>query len=412
MVRTLSLSLARRLAVSAQALAGECPPATPEGILNVARQLGCLQLDPISAVTRSHQIVVWSRVGHYDLAHLDTLLWRERSLFEYWAHAASIVLTEDYPIHRAMMLNYPPGETPWALRTRAWVEANDGLRQRILSEIREKGPLPSRHFEHEAMDNWVSTGWTNGRNVGQMIDHLWIRGDLMVAGRSGLQKLWDLSERCLPGWTQRDPLPDAERVRLAAEKALRSLGVARANHIQQHYIRGRYPELQTALDALERDGRVEQVAITRDGKALPGVWYMHSDSAARLDALAGDDWGGRTTLLSPFDNLICDRKRTQILFDFDFTIEIYVPKAKRRYGYYVLPILSGERLIGRIDPLYDRKAKRLVVNAVYAEPDAPDSAETARDVRGAIESLAGWLGAREVDYAGDVPPRWAGALRG
>jgi hypothetical protein len=272
-MRTLTPTLARRLAITRQRLAGPRPAATAAGILEAVRDLGCLQLDPISAVARSHQIVLFSRIGHYALADLDRLLWRERRLFEYWAHVASIVLTEDFPIHNQLMRTYAsgPATTPRAKKRRNWLKANAGLRRHILSEIRRGGPLPSRYFEDKAKAEWYSTGWTSGRNVGEMIDYLWTKGVILVAGRSGLQKLWDLSERVLPDWTPRERLAEREVVYRAAQKSLRALGVARPRHIEQHYIRGRYPNLKRALADLEADGRIERVAIA-DGKAAwPGL---------------------------------------------------------------------------------------------------------------------------------------------
>jgi uncharacterized protein YcaQ len=410
-VRTISSTLARRLAITRQRLAGPRPAADGAGILDVVRDLGCLQLDPISAVARSHLLVLWSRIGSFDPIHLDALLWQERQLFEYWAHCASIVLTEDYPIHRAKMGTHATGNSPRAQRFRAWLEANRALREHILTQLEAKGPLPSRHFEDRAAAEWHSTGWTSGRNASQMLDHLWINGTIMVAGRAGLQKLWDLSERCLPHWTPRRPLSEREVVERATQRSLRALGVARPGHIQQHYVRGRYPGLGTVLAQLEAAGRIERVQIAEDGRTWPGPWYVHADDLPLLDRLEVNGWEPRTTLLSPFDNLICDRARTEALFDFTFRMEIYVPKAQRRFGYYVLPILHGDRLIGRIDPTFDRKQRRLTVNAVHAEPDAPMTGHTAHAIRTAIEELAAFLGAREIAYSERVPAGWTALLR-
>ncbi|HLF24737.1 MAG TPA: crosslink repair DNA glycosylase YcaQ family protein [Anaerolineae bacterium] len=404
-MRTLSPTLARRLAITRQHLAG--PRATPDadGIFEVVRDLGCLQLDPISAVARSHRLVLWSRVGNYDPDHLDTLLWKERKLFEYWAHQASIVLTEDYPVHHLMMRTYASGtsESAQAGKFYQWLKDNAGLRRHILAELRRNGPLPSRVFQDKSEADWHSTGWTAGRNVSQMLDYLWIKGQIMVAGRSGLQKLWDLSERCLPDWTPREKLIEREVVYRAAQKSLRALGVAVPRHIQRHYIRGRYPQLQDALQRLAADGCIEEVAV----EGLPGPWYIHTDVLPLIEQLSNGAWAPRTTLLSPFDNLIYDRARTQLLFNFDFTMEIYVPPAKRQYGYYVLPILYGDRLIGRLDPKLDRARGVLTINAVYAEPDAPTTRTTARAVAQAIQALALFLGAKDIAYnRRRVPAAW------
>jgi hypothetical protein len=371
------------------------------------RELGCLQLDPISAVARSHLLVLWSRLGAYDPADLDALLWEEKRFFEYWAHCASIVLTEDYPIHSEMMRRYAGDESEWAQRTRDWMRENQALHDHVLGEIRARGPLLSRQLEDRRETDWESTGWTSGRNVSRMLDFLWIRGKLMVAGRTGGQKLWDLAERFLPEWTPHEELSRHEMVCRAAQRSLRALGVARPAHIGQHFIRGRYPGLARVLRELEKEGRIERVEINDNGHAWPGPWYVHTEDVPLLERLAAGEWEPRTTLLSPFDNLICDRKRTEELFGFRFRIEIYVPKEQREYGYYVLPILHGDRLVGRIDPTMNRKAKTLEVNAVYSE-DTPIAGEVAEATRQAVEGLASFLGAKEVVYGERVPAGWRG----
>ncbi len=407
----MSSALARRLAVTRQRLSGVRPPADAAGMLDVIRDLRCLQLDPISAVARSHLLVLWSRLGPFDTTHLDVLLWQERKLFEDWAHAASIVLTEDYPIIRVLKRRHLTGDSLWVRRFRVWLKQNDVLRRHVLSEVRRRGPLLSRQIEDKATSDWSSTGWNAGRNVDRMLAHLWHAGTIMVAGRSGGQKLWDLTERCLPPWTPRERLSDREVTRRAAHPALRALGVARPCDIEQHFIRGQYAGFAKVLTDLHAEGRIVRVQIGDRGDAWPGAWYVHVDDLPLLDRLAGGGWQPRTTLLSPFDNLICDRARTQVLFGFDYRIEIYVPPAQRRHGYYVMPILHKDRLIGRVDQKMDRSKGRLDVHAVYAEPDAPRSPDTARAVAGAIEDLAAFLGAREIAYGRRLPPAWRRALR-
>jgi uncharacterized protein YcaQ len=395
---TLTPTQARRLAITRQRLAGPAPGGGPAEMLELVREIGCLQLDPISVVARSHLLVLFSRLGAYDPSTLDELMWQDRQLFEYWAHCASIVPTSDYPLHRPMMERYGATQSAYHVRLREWVAANDALRRHIVERLEREGSLPSKRFEGDQAEGWLSTGWTNGRNVSRMLDYLWIKGEIMVAGRAGGQKLWDLAARCLPADTPTAALPERELVRQAAQRSLRALGVARPAHIQRHFIRGRYPGLARALGDLEAEGRIVKARIVQDGRDWPGPWHVHADDLALIDRLARDDWEPRTTLLSPFDNLICDRDRTELLFGFRFRIEIYVPKAKREFGYYVLPVLHGDRLIGRVDPAFDRSRRRLVVNAIHVEPAAPRGVETRRAITGAIEELAAFLGARAIDY--------------
>jgi uncharacterized protein len=401
-LRTLDPTLARRLVLSRQRLAGPPPLGPgPEAIMEVATDLASLQLDPLSVVARSHQLVLWSRLGRYDLADLDGLLWRDRRLFEYWAHAAAIVCTDDYPIHSLLMRRYPSARHA---QLRAWLADNQALRRSILRQLRAGGPLPTRALEDRAATDWQSSGWTPGRNVDRMLDLLWTQGRIMVAGRQGQQRVWDLAERCLPPWAPTRRPPEREVVRLSAQRSLRALGVATARDIDRSFTAGRYPGLPSVLAGLQRSGQVEQVRLTADGAERPGPWFVHTDDLPLLDRLESGDWRPRTTLLSPFDNLIINRERTERLFGFSFRMEIYVPRAARRYGYYVLPVLHGDRLIGRVDPALDRATGRLVVHAIHPEPDAPASAGPA--VATALGELAGFVGATGLDLRQPPPEVW------
>jgi uncharacterized protein len=423
--RPIGLPTARRLVASKQRLAGRgslgasgdrASAADASAIMDVVRALNCLQLDPISVVARSHELVLWSRLGAYDRSTLRRLLEQERRLFEYWAHGASIVLTEDYPIHRRLMRAYRTGGTARSRRVLAWMEQNRSLRRSILLRLRRGGPLPTRALADVSEVGWRSGGWTNERNVDQMLDLLWTQGVIMIAARRGGMKLWDLAERCLPPWTPRDRLGDTQGTKRAAELSLRSLGVATKKHIRDNFTVGRYPGLDRVLASMEREGSVARVrmadadAAPRDGRSAAEDWYVHAEDAPLLDRIERGEWEPRTTLLSPFDNLIRDRVRMQTLFRFDYRMEIYVPKAKRRWGYYVLPILHGDRLVGRIDPRLDRDGTRLVVHAVHAEADAPAAAGP--PLRRAIEDLGAFLGASEIEYPEALPAAWERALVG
>jgi hypothetical protein len=412
---TLTRALLRRLAVAKQQLAGPAPAADASGLMQVARALRCVQLDPISAVARSHVLVWFSRIGPYDPALIDRLLFHDKLLFEYWAHAASIVLMDDYRLHRYQMVHgLNDDQSEWAARARAWVETNTDLRAHILALLAERGTALSREIEADGIhpESWVSTGWTNGRNVSRMLDYLWMRGEIMVVGRRGGQKVWGLTRTFLPDLTLLQPLSRHEVVELGIEHAVRALGAARPAHIRYHFIRNRYHDLPQALKALVEQGRLVRAALLADDSTpLANDYFVHRDDLPLLAALEQGAFEPRTTLLSPFDNLICDRNRTRALWDFDFTIEIYVPPAKRQYGYYVLPILHGEHLIGRVDSQYDRKVKALYVRAVYAEPDVLEP-ELGVSVAGALESLGQFLGARALVMGERVPAHWAPALAG
>jgi uncharacterized protein len=338
---------------------------------------------------------------------LDRLLWKDRRLFEYWAHAASIVPSDDFRLHEATLMRlYGRGDTLGDRREREWLTANKRLRRSILRDLRERGPLRGRDFDASLVERpWLSSGWTNERTVQRLLASMWAAGEILVAGRSGNERLWGLPERCLSAEALERPRMRLEvAVREAAERSLRSLGVATPKQIRNNFIRGRYPGLQAALASLERTGRI--VPVETD---WPGTWFVHANDVPVLEGLADGEWEPRTTLLSPFDNLICDRERTERLFGFEYRIEIYTPAAKRRYGFFVMPVLHGDRLVARLDPRYDRRAGRLDVNAVHVEPGAEADTTAARATRDAIGELAAFIGAESVAY-GRVPRAWRPAL--
>jgi uncharacterized protein len=396
------ITAARRLAVHAQRLDGPAPRGRPgrDEILDTARALRCLQIDPTSAVARSHQIVLFSRLGPFDQAILDKLVYEERALFEYWAHEASLVLAEDLPLHRYEMRTWPRGDGVVRRRMRQWWEMNEEFRAYILDRLEHDGPLPVREFEDRSVAPWLSSGWTDQRNVSRMLDFMWVRGRVGIGGRDGAQRLWNLMERCLPPDPPEEELDDAEVTRRAALLALKALGVARRPHINAHFTRGRYPTLPQTLTDLHQEGAIERVDIG----ALKGEWWVRADDVETLQSMNGD-WRGRTALLSPFDNLLCDRARTEELFGFSHRLEIYTPQAKRRWGYFVLPILRDDRLIGRADLRIDRRAQRLIAHAIHREDGAPKGKAVAKQVRRELERLAAWQGARDIEIT-VAPAAW------
>ncbi len=388
----------RRLAITRQHLTKK----ETLTMLDVIRDLGCVQLDPIRAVERTHLLVLWSRLGVFDVAELKRLRWQEKALFEYWAHAASMVLTEEYPVFNWGMRQRM--ENPaWLKRVRAWFAEHpqlEELQDHILKRMAEEGPLFSRDFKSKDGMVWTS-GWSSGRFVNRLLDYLWSSGAVVVAERQGNQRRWGLMDHFLPEWTPRDHWTTDEAVRFAAQKAIRALGAATQKQIKAHYTRGMYPGLTAVLTQLVKEKTLIPVTV----KDMSDDYYLHADDLPLLRQLQNGAWQPRTTLLSPFDNLICDRDRTEALWDFYFRIEIYVPKAKREYGYYVLPILYGDKLIGRIDPKMDRKTKTLHIYNVYAEPGAPKYKKTVREISRAVSSLASFLGAKQIEW-GNVPSGW------
>jgi uncharacterized protein len=410
---TATFEEARRLAVVKQYLAGKLPT-RPDStkILEVMRSLCYLQLDPISTVAPSHQIVLWSRIGNFDRSILDDLLWQEKKLFEYWAYLASIVLMEDYPIYYSIMRRHPdsfvtPGSV-WHQRISKWLKAHEKLRIHVLNELKSRGPLLSRHFEDETRGK-NDDAWSSWGDVSRMLFHLYLTGEVMVVGREGKQKLYDLAERFLPSWVSKKEMSPEEVEYIAIQRSLRSLGIANSMEISWQFLHKRYPNLKSTLKQLVADEKIVPVEIT-NGPVGKGERYIHADDVKQLNKLQAGDWQPRTTLLSPFDSLINDRPRTKLFFNFDYTTEIYTPAHKRKYGYYVLPILYGDRLIGRIDPVMDRKNGRLVVNAIHAERNAPKEKSVGEEIGESIQQLSEFLDGKHVVYSKRVPSFWKSSL--
>jgi uncharacterized protein YcaQ len=393
----LTLTDVRRLFLLKQGLAGDPAQPTPEGLLELMRRMGCVQVDAVRRIDHSQHLVLWSRVPGYRQSLLDHLLWDERSLFEYWAHAASIVLTENYPIHQFQMRHYDEPQSAWGRRFLAWVEENDAFRRYLLQALAADGVVDQNDLEDRSVSQWGSGGWTSGRQVPMMMTYLWRKGQAVIAGRKGQRKIWALTEHIFPDWDQQEPLDDEEAGRQAVLIALGALGAAPASHIKEHFIRGHYPGLEDRLEELVESGRILKVSVSVENGNRAEPWYILADDAPRIAEVRGDGWRGRTTLLSPFDNLICNRQRTRLLWDFDYKMEIYVPKTKRIYGYYVMPILQGDGLVGRLDPQFDRKSNKLVIHAFHVE-EGIDLEDVAAAVQPELERLADYLGAGAIEF--------------
>ena len=386
----LSRLQARRLAYRGQALAGRRPGRRADDLVALVQRLGCLQLDPISVVARSHQLIVWSRVGRYDTEVLRRLQEEDRALFEYWAHAASLVPTADLAIHRATMDGSTiDGFKITHARIHDWLRDNEATTSALLHELERNGPLRTQDLGEFAIHPWLNGGWSSDRSVGLLLEVLSHRGVVLVSRREGNTRWWDLAERCLPPDAPTERLTRDEVVTRAALRAVRALGVATAPQIRAHFTRGRYPGLPEVLGRLLVDGELVSARV----EGLKATWYVHADDLAQLDALAP----ARLTLLSPFDNLICDRSRTQALWDVEFRIEIYVPAPKRRWGYYVLAVLDGDRIIGRIDAAVDPTTRRLVAKSVHHEPGVRWSRTRAAAVARRFEGLARFVGAAGIE---------------
>jgi len=321
------------------------------------------------------------------------------------------VLTEDYPLYYSMMKRYPESiGKSWGSRkprTREFLAKHKELGKSILNQLK-KGPLQLTQFKEYVRTKSVDS-WSTGSVVSRMLFHLEMSGKIIVAGHQGNRNIWALSETFLPKSVERKELPGEEVERMTAQRAILALGTASPREINYYFPRGRYQNLKKALESLQKDSVIHPVCVAefqeRDER------YIHEQDVKLLESINDHDWQPRISLLPPFDNLICGRQRTNRVFGFDYNHEMFLPQHKRKFGYYILPILWGERLIGRIDPILEKSKETLMINSVHAEPGAPDGKEVASKIGEKIEDLAEFLGAKEVEYTARVPASWRTSLR-
>jgi uncharacterized protein len=362
-VHRLSRADARRIVVRAQLLTSQRPP----DLLTLVRRLTALQLDPVSAVAPSADLVAWSRLGAaYRPEDLKAAV-ASQSVIELRAFLRP---AEDFALYRAEMAVWP-GAGPlrdWQLASREWVAANDSCRRDILARLAAGGPLQSRELPDTCAKPWQSTGWTNNKNITRLLEFMVSRGEVAVAGRRGRERLWDLAERVYP---DHPVVPAAEAAGERDRRRLAALGIARTS--------GPETMMEPAIVS-EAAGEPAEIEGVR------GRWRV---DPAYLDEPLGGPFAGRAALLSPFDRLVHDRVRALELFEFDYQLEMYKPAAQRRWGYYALPVLYGDRLVGKLDAAADRKAGLLTVTAVHQ--DVPFTADMSAAVDAEIDGLAAWL---------------------
>lgn len=350
MSRTVSVAELRRHVVAAQGYASRSRRGRPVEVAAAVARLSAVQLDSISTVERSHRIALSSRVGTYPRATVSRLLEHGR-LFEYWAHECCLLPVADWPLYRHVMVNDGSSHPWWG----AIIEKEPKLADQVLGEIRERGPLGSRHFEGTR-----GTGMWSLKPARRMLEALWTAGSLVISGRQGFQRLYDLPERVLPDEVLGAPVPGADDyMRSLIVKAVRARGALTDSGVVEHNrLRGGVARIRPYVDQLLSEGILERVSVA-DGGA-PVLVEAGAEVGARKPTAA--------VLLSPFDNLLWDRPFAQRVIGFDHLIEVYKRPHERQYGYYVLPFLHGDRIVGRADLKTERSTGELRLQAFHREP--------------------------------------------
>src|SRR5215213_7158799 len=393
-----SIEAARELLLAAQGLGTVSKRATKDDIRGIIRRMGVLQIDSISVVARSPYLVLWSRLGSYAPRWLDELL-AEGALFEYWSHAACFIPMEDYGLYRRLMIE--GGE-----KTRTWMRAHHEENEHVMERISEKGPVRAAEF---ARTDGKAGGWWEWKPEKKALEHLFAAGELMISRRENFHRVYDLRERvlerALPDWEDALAPTEQEVRRTLALKAVRALGVAVARWVPDYF---RTPKKGVAglLEELADEGSLLRAKIGDESA------YVHPDNAGPAEKiLSGGLRSSVTTLLSPFDPVVWDRARALELFDFEYKIEVYTPAARRRYGYYSLPILHNGALVGRLDAKAHRKQGTFEIKAIHLEPDTPVNDDLVSGLADALRGCAEWHNTPEVQVHRSDPRELAEMLR-
>jgi len=405
----LSLSVARRLALHAQALTtprGSEPPPAPDALYQIVDQLGCVQIDTLHMVRRSHYLVLWSRAGQYDPADFDRLLYdpENRRLFEYWQHAASIIPLAEYRYRLHEMRHYQQGGGWWP----KWSEDPDNraVIEAVRERVRAEGPLRAADFEDTRSKRGTWWDWKPAKHA---LEYLYNTGEFMIADRVNFQRVYDLRERVLPGWVDTsEPSPDEEH-RHHVARAARALGIGTAGHIADYAYMKRGPAAPFVADLVEGGELVEVDAETASGEVA--TLLVHRDLLPLVEPAAdGALQAERTTFLSPFDSLFWPRNRDQLLWGFRQALEAYKPARDRIWGYFCLPILHRERLVGRFDPKLERGNGTLRVKALYLEPGIAPEEDLIAGVAGAMRDFMAWHNAADLVIERSTPDDFGAKL--
>ena len=357
-MQRLSLDTFRPLILHAQLLDGRMSLGTgKEGAARVVERLGYVQIDTISRVERAHHHTLWSRVPGYQPGMVEELQAVDKRVFEYWGHEASYLPMQDYRYNLPRMRNFSDPAVGWHRQLR---EKYQHLTPQILERIKREGPLGSKDFEKPGGGR--QGGWWDWKPAKTALELLFWQGKLMVSERRGFQRVYDLTERVLPDWVDTREPDEIELAQFYVRRALQSQVVARAREIQLHLGGATAALVKKGLETLMESGEVRLLELAEDPRQ---PYFALSEKLNEKTKMSTP----RVHILSPFDNVLIQRERTRRLFQFDFALECYLPAEKRKTGYFLLPILWGERFVGRMDAQADRKRKTLILHNLVLEKD-------------------------------------------
>lgn len=389
MKSTLSAPEARRIALAAQGFAAPRPKApTPRHLHDTFARMGVTQIDSVNVFARSHYMPFFSRLGAYDTASLDGLFFDSSGPYvEYWAHMATFISTEDWALFRFRM---DDNRAKYGSDPEGWFAQNAATVAWVRAELAARGPLRPAEIEHDAVSG-PRGPWWDWNVVKKTLEYLWLFGEVAVTERRGFERRYALAEQVIPAEVLAHPVPRAEAIRELIRRASRASGVGTAADFADYYRLRDRRAVATAIDELVSSGELTPVSVAgweKNGRTVPA--WLHRDAALprALDA---------ATVLSPFDPVVWFRERAERLFDFHYRIEIYTPAHKRQFGYYSLPVLLGDNVVGRVDLKADRQRSTLLVQSAWWEQDAP--ADAAERLGAVLHEAATWRGLEQVSIA-------------
>ena len=387
-----SLDSTRRLMLEKQLVTASMQ-ASKDNVYHIIDHLGCLQIDTINVVERAHYLTLWSRLGTYNKGHLEQLAYADRKLFEHWAHAVCYIPFKDYSFYRPQIeARQDTLHAQFSKRT----DADPSLLDAVLKRIADEGPLSSKDFEGRGRKG----GWWGWKPAKLALELLYRSGYLLVHHRHNFQKYYDLTVNVLPSEIDISSPSEDERISFFILKTLGALGLVTPKDLREYYqsnIRGRFTpkQLQDHMEHLKRSGEVEKHSV--EGES--GSYYCLPVDSSRLQELeSGDfDYSG-VNLFVYFDNLMWNRERVKRLFGFESKLEIYIPKEKRVYGYYHLPVLYGDRLVARLDPKMDRQNNVLIIRGYWLEEGFKPDEDYQDKLEKTLEDFARFHGTKEISW--------------
>lgn len=405
---TVSIEQARKLFLAKQHLVGDMPQGSfRDKVKTVVRDIAYIQWDPVTVVAPSHMISLWSRLGDFDWKELDSLMWEGKDLFLYWAPIAFLVLMDDYPLFHSLMEEYPDSlGSAWRSHiepARKFINSRKELQRKVLERL-ENGPLDSGRLNEMGKKGKSEDGWSSGNEATKVLSELHMLGKVMVSGHSGNQNIWSLTGQFLPEWAERKHLPVDELEQNTAMRSFKALGVASDFDVNRYFVRGRYRNLDQVLKNMQSENTIE--SITFEGQKGKRKYFIRPEDLDMIDSLESFDWESNLKLISPFDNIINVRERAERLFDFKYSLEQFLPREKRKYGTYVLPVLWKDKLVARIDAKLEKEEHALNIISAYAEPGFAKEMEIPDRLSDLLTDFAPFVGAERINAGKNMPDGW------